>query len=122
MNSRRSMWGEWRRRVAASEQSARAGHGPPKPRRAVPCPRGGLGLPQLIGGDGALRKTRITEADLDFGYSVASNARAHGERPAAKDELEMGDFQPLGRKRDLAVRGNASRANLLAERTRNVGG
>jgi len=43
-------------------------------RPAKPRAGGGLRLPHLIGGERALRQTRIAEADFNFDDAVATNA------------------------------------------------
>ena len=61
--------------------------------RAKACTRRGVGLPHLVGREGALRQARVTEADLDFDDAVATDARAHRKRQFAEGELEIIDLQ-----------------------------
>ena len=65
---------------------------------------------------------RVAEADLDLDEAVAPDARAHGERHARMDELEMRDLQPLAAQGDLAVGGERGRPQLDAERRAGFGG
>jgi hypothetical protein len=90
------------------------------PRR--PAPGGGLGLPHLLGGEGALRQTRVAEPHLDFDDAVPPDARAHGQRQTTEDELEMRDLQALRRQGDLAISGEASRLEMDADCELGVGG
>ena len=83
---------------------------------------GGLRLAHLRGGEDALRETRVAEADLDLNNAVPPDARAHGERQLAEDELEMRDLQPLRRQSDLAVGGEGSRLEMGAEGRLGFGG
>ena len=89
---------------------------------AAPRPRGGFGLPHLGGGEGAFRPTRVAEPDLDFDDAVAPDARAHGKRQTREDELEMRNLQPLRRKGDLAIGGEAGRVEMDAHCQLGVGG
>ena len=89
---------------------------------AAPRPRAGFGLPHLRGGEGAFRPTPVAEPDLDFDDAVAPDARAHGKRQATEDELEMRNLQPLRRKGDLAIGGEAGRVEMDAHCQLGVGG
>jgi hypothetical protein len=71
--------------------------------RAKPRPGRGLSLPHLIGGESALRQTRVAKADLNFDDAVATNARAYGKRQAMEGELEIGDLQSFRSYGDLSV-------------------
>lgn len=92
------------------------------PRRADPRPRGGLSLPHLRGGEGALRQTWVAEPHFDFDDAVTPDARTHSQRQATEDELEMCNLQPLRRQGDLAVGGEASRLEMDADCELGVGG
>jgi hypothetical protein len=99
---------------------------PPHHARAGPCrgfgPDGGFGAAQLRVGDSAFRQTRVAQADLDFSNPVVPDARANGEREGAEDELKMGDLEPLGGERNLAMGGQSGRLQQGAERFARLGG
>ena len=44
----------------------------------------GLGLPHLIGGEGALRQARIAKAGLNFDDAAASNSQSYGQASTSK--------------------------------------
>jgi hypothetical protein len=107
---------------SASAERSKHAHRRSTPRRAIPRPRGGLGLPHLRGGKRAPRQTRVAEPHFDFDDSVAPDARAHGQRQTAEDELKMRHLQPLRRQGDLAIGGEASRLEMDADCELGVGG
>jgi hypothetical protein len=83
--------------------------------RLYTCADGRLCLPQLRGGEGTLRQTRVAETDLDLDKAVPSDARAHGQRQLAKNELEMRDLQSFCREGDLAVGGQRGGIDMGGE-------
>src|ERR1700678_791209 len=91
---------------------------------ALPSARvsGGLGLTQLRGGESAPWELRVADADLDLDDAITPDAGAHGEGELSEDELQMGDLEPLGRERDLAVGGECRRLKTLAECRFGLGG
>ena len=87
-----------------------------------PCPASFCGLPDLRGGEGAGRESRIAETNLDFDDAVSPHPRAHGERQLEEGELEMGDLQSLRRDGDLAIGGKACRTETMAKGLLDFGG
>src|SRR5260221_13717516 len=65
--------------------------------RRDPRPRGGFSLPHLRGSEGIFRQPWIAEPELDFDHAIAADARAHGQRQAAENELKMRDLQSFAR-------------------------
>ena len=88
---------------ATSANRSECARRPAAMRRRDPRPRGGFSLPHLRGGEGVFRQPRIAEPELDFDHAIAADARAHSQRQAAENELEMRDLQSLRRHDDLAV-------------------
>jgi hypothetical protein len=63
----------------------------------------------------------ITDAKTDFDKAVAPNARAHRERDAGVEDLEVGHLETLAAARDLAPSRQGSRTELNAERRASLG-
>jgi hypothetical protein len=106
----------WRRRIAASTARLARACRSAGTRLLRPRLGRGDGLPDLGGGEGARRQTRIAEADFDLDDAIAPNARADGERQIEEDELEMRDLQPLRRNGDFPVGGKGRPTEVGAKR------
>jgi hypothetical protein len=60
-------------------------------------------LPHLRGSEGIFRQPWIAEPELDFDHAIAADARAHGQRQAAENELKMRDLQSFARGNNMTA-------------------
>ena len=78
-------------------------------------------MPNLSGGEGARRQTRIAEADLNLDNAVTANTRAHGKGQIEEGELEMRNFQSLRCNSDFPIGGKTRPAKAAAKHLSGVG-
>jgi hypothetical protein len=88
----------------------------------LPKVSAGLGLAELGRRNDPRRLPWITDTKADFDKAIAPDARAHGQRDARVDDLEMRHFDTLAAPGDFAPRRQSGRAKLNAERSTSLGG
>jgi len=81
-----------------------------------------LRLAQLGRRNHTRRLPRITDTKADFDKAIAADARAHGERDARVDDLEIRHFDTLAAAGNFTPGRESSRAKLDPERSTSLGG
>jgi hypothetical protein len=82
----------------------------------------GFGLTELGRRDDPGRLPGITDTKADFDKAVAQDARAHGQRHAGMDDLEIRHLNTLAATRYLTPGRQGSGTELNAERGTGLGG
>jgi hypothetical protein len=82
----------------------------------------GLGTPQLLGGDDARSLLGVAETKFDLDEPILAKVRAHRQRHARVDDLEMRHLDALAATRDLAPSRECGGAKLNAERSTGLSG
>ena len=92
-------------------------------RRCGPActPVGGISFAHLRCREDALRQARVADFHLNFDDAVATDARAHGKRQVAKNELEIRDLKTLRGQGDLAVGGESGSLEMDSKSQVGVG-
>lgn len=88
----------------------------PSRRLAATRLHAGLGLAELGSGYDPRRLPGITETEPDLDEAIAADARAHRQRHARMDDLEIRHLDALAATRDLTPGGESSGAKLGAQR------